>query len=101
MEGDQAVTLLGTFTVTAYCAAKCCTPGHELTASGTHPAQGFTIAAPRGISLGTHLRIEGVGWRIVEDRLARKYDDRFDVYFERHEDAVKFGKRKLKVWKYD
>ena len=28
---------------------------------------------------------------VVQDRLAKKYDSRFDVYFASHKDAQKFG----------
>jgi 3D (Asp-Asp-Asp) domain-containing protein len=55
----------------------------------------------RGIPFGSQVFVEGVGdkWLVVEDRLARKYDSRLDVYFNRHEDAVKFGIRKgVRVW---
>jgi len=43
------------------------------------------------------VEIEGIGRRIVQDRLAKRYDERFDVYMASHEDAKRFGKRKLKV----
>ena len=88
-------------TITAYCAcALCCGPNAAgLTASGDRPVQGITVAASRSIPLGTHIRLTIPGlWKskefIVQDRLAKRYDDRVDVYFTRHEDALKFGKRK-------
>lgn len=31
--------------------------------------------------------------RTAQDRTARRYDGRFDIYFSRHSDAVKFGIR--------
>jgi 3D (Asp-Asp-Asp) domain-containing protein len=43
------------------------------------------------------VHIEGVGRRIVQDRLAPERDNSFDVFMPRHADAKKFGKRKLKV----
>ena len=88
------------YTVTAYCACtKCCgvMGGTGITASGRRAQQGATVAASRRIPFGTRLRIEGVGIRVVQDRLAARYDDRVDIYFERHEDAMKFGKKKLNV----
>lgn len=86
-------------TVTAYCACRlCCGKGAKgITASGKPPVQGRTVAASRRIPLGTRIFIEGVGWRVVEDRLSRRYDGRVDVFFSQHADAVKFGKRKLAV----
>lgn len=93
-------TFIATYIVTAYCSCSwCCGTNsqHKLTASGIFPAQGITIAAPRSIPFGTRLHIEGVGWRVVEDRLAKKYDNRIDIYYKSHNEAKKFGKRKLIV----
>ena len=89
------------FTVTAYCpCAKCCGKwSGGPTASGRMPVQGVTVAAPRSIKFGTWLNIEGVGKRRVDDRLATKFDNRIDVYFNSHAEAKKFGKRQLKVKK--
>lgn len=89
--------------VTAYCACRLCcgslTGGP--TASGVMPVQGVTVAAPRRIKFGTILHIEGVGVRVVQDRQARRYDSRFDVFFNNHNDAMEFGKQKLQVTIYD
>ena len=84
-------------TVTAYCACRlCCGKGAKgITASGKPPVQGRTVAASRSIPLGTRIHIEGIGWHVVEDRLAKKYDGRVDVYFKLHSDAIKFGRQKL------
>jgi 3D (Asp-Asp-Asp) domain-containing protein len=86
-------------TVTAYCACqKCCGKNAKgITASGKKPMQGVTVAASRNLPIGTRIFIEGVGVRVVQDRLAKKYDNRFDVFFTSHSEALKFGKRELKV----
>ena len=87
-------------TVTAYCpCAICCgvMGGTGITASGKPARQGVTVAASRKIPMGTRLRIEGVGVRVVQDRLATRYDDRVDVFFSSHAEAQRFGKRLLKV----
>ena len=86
-------------TVTAYCACKiCCGPkARGITAAGTRPVQGRTVAASRTIPLGTRIHIEGIGWRTVEDRLAKRFDGRVDVYFASHDAAKKFGKQQLKI----
>lgn len=85
--------------VTAYCACKiCCGPNASgLAANGQPPREGITIAASRSIPFGTRIYIPSVGWRVVQDRLAKKYDSRIDVYFKSHQQAKKFGKRKEKV----
>lgn len=86
--------------LTAYCACSiCCGTKHAklgITASGTRPVQGVTIAASRAIPLGSKVTIQGQTF-VVQDRLARKYDARFDIYFNRHEDAKRFGKQKANV----
>lgn len=87
------------YTVTAYCACeKCCGRwSGGPTASGKMPKPGITVAGPRSIPFGTRVWIEGVGERVVQDRLARKYDGRFDLYFSSHKEALRFGKRTLQV----
>jgi 3D (Asp-Asp-Asp) domain-containing protein len=56
-----------------------------------------TVAGPRAIPFGTIVEIEGVGRRVIQDRTARRFDGRWDVFFASHEDAKRFGKRRLKV----
>jgi len=96
MLGDSSAEL---YTVTAYCACeKCCGRwSGGPTASGKMPKPGITVARPRSIPFGTRVLIEGVGERVVQDRLARKYDGRFDLYFSSHKEALRFGKRTLQV----
>ena len=97
-------------TITAYCCCDiCCGPrkdllpskkGHSskrLAANGKPPVEGVTCAGPRRLPLGTVVWIEGVGRRVVTDRTARRYDGRFDVYFNSHRDAKRFGIRQAKV----
>ena len=87
--------MTNTIVVTAYCACTiCCGPSAKgITASGNKPRQGYTVAAPRNIPFGTKLFIPSVGWRIVEDRLAKRYDNRIDVYYKSHKKAKEFGIR--------
>jgi len=77
---------------TGYCACKTCTPGHGVTAIGTPPKHNYTIAAPRNIPYGARVIVAGRTY-VVEDRTARRYDGRFDIYFARHADALKFGRQ--------
>ena len=89
-----------TVTVTAYCTCKeCCGKwsNYNRTASGAIPTEGVTCAASRSIPFGTRLHIAGVGVRVVQDRLARVYDGRVDIFMSSHNQAKKFGKRKLNV----
>ena len=87
--------------ITAYCACTiCCGPNASgLAANGKKPIEGITCAAPRSIKLGTKIYIEGIGYRIVTDRLSKKYDSRIDIFFNDHNKAKQFGitKRKVKI----
>ncbi len=85
--------------VTAYCAcALCCGADASETASGRPPAVGITVAAPRSVPLGTWVTLEipGLGWlrRRVDDRTARRFDGRWDVFVHTHREAKLFGIRK-------
>lgn len=86
------------FKVTAYCPCeKCCRYNGSRTASGVSPKLGTTVAAPRWMPFGTKLNIQGVGPRIVQDRLAKTYDGRIDVYVRSHLEAKRFGIKRLRV----
>ena len=81
--------------LTAYCAcAICCgtSNGTKLTASGAIAQANHTIAASRSIPFGSTVIINGHRYT-VEDRLAKRYDKRFDIYFNDHKEALKFGKQ--------
>jgi len=85
---------------TAYCACTiCCGPKADgITASGAKPVQGVTVAASRSIPFGTVIEIEGVGRRVVQDRMHKKFDGtRMDIYFSSHKAAKHFGIKRLKV----
>lgn len=86
---------LGKFKITAYCNGPCCS-GHSsgLTASGTVPVQGRTVAM-NGIPFGTKLKINGSVYT-VEDR-GVPYGH-VDIYFESHEDAIEFGRMYADVY---
>jgi peptidoglycan DL-endopeptidase CwlO len=86
--------------VTAYCACSlCCGPSApNKTASGVWPKQGITIAAPRNIPLSTRVTIIGMtNIFIVQDRTARRFNGRWDIFFTSHSEAKKFGKQKRNV----
>lgn len=84
--------------LTAYCAcAICCGRAGGLTACGTKPVPGVTLAAPRGVPFGRWVSIEvpGLGRirRRVEDRTARRFEGRWDIFVPTHEEAERFGAR--------
>lgn len=88
-----------TVVVTAYCACQvCCGKWADgITASGRPPIEGRTVAA-NWLPMGAAVKVQGFKVpKVVEDRMARRFSDRLDIYFRRHEDARRFGKRVLKV----
>ena len=79
--------------VTAYChCSACCGTSGNPTASGKMPVVGRTIAAPRAIALGAKIVIDGHTY-IVEDRTAKRFDGRFDIFMRSHKEALKWGKQ--------
>ncbi len=58
-----------------------------------------TIAADtKYYPFGTRMYVPGYGWGIVEDRgSAIKGPDRIDLYFDSHSDALKWGRRRVRV----
>lgn len=71
------------------------------TATGTWPKEGRTIAVdPSTIPLGSRVYIEGLGWRIAEDKLppeSIRKGAKVDVFVDSHEQAVNFGRQNIVV----
>ena len=105
-------TYLGEFTVTAYCSCEICCGewannrpnGIVYTASGAEAVEGVTVGADWSIlPVGTHIEIEGLGERIVQDKPAdwiiERYDGKIiDAYFANHQAALDYGKHTVAVW---
>ena len=90
---------LGVYKLTAYCScAKCCGKTDGITASGTHVTAGRTIAAPRTFAFGTKIMINGHVYT-VEDRGGAIQGNRIDIYFDTHEEALKFGVKNMEIFK--
>lgn len=88
-------TYLGNFTLTAYCnCAQCCGTAGNLTASGTVPTAGRTVAMA-GVPFGTQLLINGNVYT-VED-LGTPYGH-VDVFFNDHASALAFGLQSADVY---
>lgn len=81
-----------TFKLTAYCPCmQCCGKTDGITASGTKATEGRTIAVdPNIIPFGTEVIINGHTY-IAEDKGGAIKDNRIDVYFDSHQDALEFG----------
>lgn len=92
---EPTMKSLGEFKLTAYCACeKCCFEWADgITASGTIPTEGRTIAVdPNVIPYGTVVTIEGYGEYIAEDcSINYIHEKEIDIFFESHETALEFG----------
>lgn len=106
---EEIITDLGEYTLTAYCSCeKCCgkwaQTGTILTADGTEAVQGFTVGTDwNTIPPGTTLIIDGHEYE-AHDKVAGWITERYngkiiDVYFESHTDALKFGKKKMTIYR--
>ncbi len=102
--------------VTAYCpCGKCCAwkrsiwscwlvPVHSsgpfkgkrkkvgITADGTRAKKGVIAADISKYPYGTRMYVPGYGWGEVHDRGREMQGNRIDVFFEDHDDALKWGK---------
>ena len=89
-------TYLGNFTLTAYCnCAQCCGTAGNLTASGTVPSAGRTVAMA-GVPFGTQLLINGNVYT-VED-LGTPYGH-VDIFCGSHSEALSFGLQHADVYR--
>ena len=78
------ITVLTNAIVTAYIAT-----GNPC-ADRKMPRVGITCAVPRGFPLGCKVIIAGHEY-IGQDRTAKKYDGRFDIFFPDKKSAMEFG----------
>lgn len=108
---EPTYTSLGEFRLTAYCPCeKCCgkwgknRPTDEngniivYTASGSIARQGYTIAADRTkLPFGTKVYINGREYEVQDVGGAIK-ENRIDIYFESHQEALEFGVQYAEVF---
>lgn len=96
---EAAQTQEQTFTVTAYCPCeKCCGAyANGYTATGAKATQGVTIAAdPDVLPMGTEIELDGHTYT-VQDTGGAIVGNRLDLYFDSHEDALRWGVREKVV----
>ena len=95
---------LGEFRLTAYCPCEICCgkwSQYGLTASGTVPEEGRTIAVDkRVIELGETVTIDGVEY-IAEDTGSAIKGNRIDIFFDDHQTALEFGVQYAEVFVED
>lgn len=82
------------YVLTAYCpCAHCCGTANKPTASGVMPTANHTLSADTSIfPLGTKLSINGIIYT-VEDTGSAIHGNKFDIYFNTHQEALNFGRQ--------
>lgn len=81
--------------VTAYSPKEGCDDPECIMASGKRVYEG-AVACSRAIPLGTKIKVAGKIYT-CEDRLAKRFDDRVDIFFEDYNEALRFGRQYLPV----
>ena len=103
LKSDYAYTdykSLGEFVITYYCPESCCCGEYAdgLTASGTIPAEGRTIATdPDVLPMGTTVIIDGHTYT-VEDVGGAIKGRRIDIFMDSHEEALQAGVKTIEVF---
>lgn len=96
----EGMDYLGEFQVTGYCScALCCGEKEEiLTKAETIPRAAHTIAAdPSVIPLGTRIVIDDVVYTVEDTGKAVK-GNQLDIFFDSHEEAVRYGRKEKYVY---
>lgn len=94
-----------TMEVTAYCNCYQCTGkhpgdnGYGITATGTKAGKGTVAADFSVLPPGTRLSIPGYGEGTVSDKGGSIRGNRLDVWFPSHDEALKWGRRRVKIIK--
>lgn len=100
------------YTATAYCGcekccgkwAKCRPNGKVIGSGGVELIEGYHVAS--SLPIGTTIKITDAGrWNgeyVVQDKpaewICKRYDNKIiDFYFEKHDDALAFGKQSITV----
>lgn len=91
----------------AYCPCEiCCGKTDGKTASGKMATTWHTVAAGKSYPMGTIIYIPALadkpngGWFVVEDRGGAISNEKLDIFFNTHEEAIKFGRRSLEAYIY-
>ena len=91
----------------AYCACmSCCGKTTGITSSGAKASAWYTVAAGKGIPIGTIIYIPALsntpngGWFVVQDRGGAISNTRIDIFMNSHGEALQFGRRNLECYLY-
>lgn len=99
--------VIKTMNATAYCScSKCCGKSNGTTASGASASPWYTIAAGKGLPIGTVIYIPALknkpngGWFLVQDRGGAISNNKIDIFTGSHREALGFGRRNLECYIY-
>ena len=88
----DSMTCMGEWRITAYAET-----GY-VCANGNYPTTGYTIAC-NSLPFGTEVYIDGVGFRVVEDRGPGWLGDAWlDIYLGVYDECVQWGNQYRTVW---
>lgn len=82
---------------TAYCPRGCCGSSSGRTATGRRAEYGIVAVDPRVIPLGTTLYVDRYGFAIAADTGRKIKGARIDLCFPTHKEALRFGRKTVKV----
>lgn len=68
------------------------------TFTGVYPQVGMVAVDPKVIPLGQRLYIEGYGFAVARDTGGAIKGDRIDVFLETRQEALRWGRRQVKVY---
>ena len=106
-EVENITPITTTLNTSAYCPCEiCCGKTDGRTASGKMATAWHTVAAGKGYPIGTIIYIPALvdkpngGWFVVEDRGGAISNEKMDVFFNTHEEAIQFGRKSLDAYIY-
>lgn len=82
---------------TAYCPCSSCGTGSGKTAMGAEARRGIAAVDPEVIPLGTIVYVEGYGLAIAADTGGNIRGNRIDLCFNSHSEALRFGRKTVRV----
>lgn len=106
-EVENITPIITTLNTSAYCSCEiCCGKTDGKTASGKMATAWHTVAAGDDYPIGTIIYIPALvdkpngGWFVVEDRGGAISNEKLDVFFNTHEEAIQFGRKSLEAYIY-
>lgn len=106
-EVENITSIITTLNTSAYCSCEiCCGKTDGKTASGKMATAWHTVAAGNDYPIGTIIYIPALvdkpngGWFVVEDRGGAISNEKLDVFFNTHEEAIQFGRKSLEAYIY-